>query len=53
MKRVERECENDEEERVLLAEDRPEGLVFFPHEGGGTFLPIVLDLPKSNAAPVQ
>ena len=42
-----------EEERALLAEDKSEGLVFYPHEGGGTFLSIVSDPPKSNAAPVQ
>lgn len=45
------ERENDEErKRVLLAEDRPEGLVFYPHEGGGTFLPIASGPKKENAA---
>jgi len=43
----------EEKERVLLTEDKPEVLVFYPYEGGGTFLSIVLDPPKSNAAPAQ
>ncbi len=48
------EKENDEErKRVLLVEDKPDGLVFYPHEGGGTFLPTVSDPPKNNVAPVQ
>lgn len=47
---MKKESENGKKEE---SEDRPEGLVFYPHEGGGTFLSIVLDPPKSNAAPAQ
>lgn len=51
MKKTEKECKNGrKKERVLLSEDKPDGLVFYPHEGGGTFLLIVSDPPKNNAA---
>lgn len=48
---MEREIKNEKEkERILSFESNSENLVFYPHEGGGTFLPIVSDPPKNNAA---
>lgn len=45
------EIKNEKEkEGILSLESNSENLVFYPHEGGGTFLSIVSDPPKNKAA---
>lgn len=44
------ENDNGKEKKVLLVEDKTENSVFYPHEGGGEFLPIGPDTLKNNAA---